>query len=120
MSSFQEVLDQVLNQAQQSTKAQSPVGTQVAPTSSARTNELEDQVARLSLGAEAMWRLLSEHLGFTDKHLLDVIDALDTSDGTKDGHFRPAPVNCFCGAAVNASVESCQFCGAEAERRKVF
>ncbi len=89
-------------------------------TSSSEIRQLQDQVARLQIGTEAMWRLLSEPLGFTDQHLFDVIEALDKSDGTKDGRFMPAPVSCSCGAAINAAAEKCQFCGTETDRRKVF
>lgn len=124
MPTFYEMLTQISNEVTQSVEGKNagkirPQSSSAAADSS-QIRQLQDQVDRLSLGAEAMWRLLSEHLGFTDQHLFDIIAALDMSDGTKDGRFMPAPSNCSCGAAINAAAEQCQFCGAEAERRKVF
>ena len=126
MSTFADVLSQVIeqanaNRADVSSPRTSAMQANTSVTASpSRVAELERQLARVSLGAEAMWRLLSEHLGFTDQHLLDVVKALDASDGVLDGHFRPAPINCSCGAAINSSSESCQFCGEAADRRRVF
>jgi len=85
-----------------------------------RSEDLETEVAKLRLATEAMWNLLAQHLGFTDEHLANVIEALDESDGQKDDRFQPTPETCSCGAKVSAELKKCQYCGSENKRRRMF
>jgi len=88
--------------------------------SNRRTDNLEDEVARLRLACEGMWKLLAEHLGFTDEHLTTVISALDESDGQKDNRFEPNPITCTCGAKVSSNLSACQYCGLENKKQRMF
>lgn len=84
----------------------------------AQSNEidlLEERIDRLTLLNEAMWRLLSEHLGFTDAHLEAKIHELDNADGNVDGRRTARPTRCGnCDSMVHPKHRICQYCGAEA------
>lgn len=84
----------------------------------AQRNEIDllnDRIDRLTLVNEAMWRLLSEHLGFTDAHLVAKIAELDEADGEADDRKTPRPAKCSsCNSMVHPKHRICQYCGAPA------
>ena len=75
-----------------------------------RAEDLDERIDRLLLLTEAMWELLSKHLGFTDH---------------RDGHLdnrvaRPARRCQACESAVPADRPTCQFCGVEVPGSSLF
>jgi hypothetical protein len=78
----------------------------------AGTAELEACLDRTLLVCEAMWTLLRDKLGVTDKELVDRINEVDLSDGKLDGKVRKTPVSCpKCGRTISRKFPQCMYCG---------
>ncbi len=82
--------------------------------------QMQERFDRTVLINEAMWQLLSERVGLTDEQLARRVYELDMSDGLADGRRISQPVECECGAMVNAKSRVCLFCGAAAPARPFF
>lgn len=83
-----------------------------------RRPDADDQTAaveRLTLVFEAVWELASEKLGLTDEDLAAKVAEIDERSGARDGRrASPGPRSCpSCAAAVAATADRCQFCGAD-------
>jgi len=86
-----------------------------------RLDDMEERFDRLLLLTEAMWELLSKHLGFTDEHLVHMVRTLDASDGQIDNRVtRPARPCPQCQAAVPRDRATCQFCGTSVPGSNLF
>lgn len=76
--------------------------------------KIEDRFEKLLLINEAMWELLSQHLGFTDAHLVHKVREIDARSGTVDGRRAVIVRRCSqCDAAIGKGRSTCLFCGHE-------
>jgi hypothetical protein len=67
-----------------------------APSSRARSSEseiaeLQFEVERLRIVAEALWHIVHEKLGLDEKELIRQMTAIDLEDGKLDGRVAPTP-----------------------------
>ena len=70
------------------------------------------QLDRLGLVCRAMWTLLQERTGLTERELLERVTELDLRDGVPDGKYTRPPVDCAkCGSKVSRKFGRCLFCG---------
>ncbi len=77
-----------------------------------RNDNTKQDVDELTLACQAMWELLSEHLGFTDEHLKAKILEIDARDGVVDGKIGAEIVDCpHCGQKVSTMKPNCVYCG---------
>lgn len=91
-------------------RAQRP--TQRTQTSDQRTNQLEERLERLSLVCMAMWSLLQDKAGLTERDLLDRVQALDLIDGVHDGKATRTISKCTaCQRVMSPRHTSCMYCG---------
>ncbi len=82
---------------------------------------LEDKIDTLALVCRAMWTLLEEKCGVTEKDLLARMEKLDLEDGKRDNKRRTPTKKCTrCGRALNARHAVCLYCGAAAEYDSAF
>lgn len=73
--------------------------------------QLEERVGRLTLACTAMWELLRERSGLTDRELLDHIQEVDLRDGRLDGQHKPSGIVCpSCGRNNNQRHVACMYC----------
>jgi len=47
-----------------------------------------------------MWRIVPTAIDLTDEQLLELIAAIDESDGVEDGKHTPKAETCKCGAVI--------------------
>ena len=74
--------------------------------------DIEDRFEKLLIVNEAMWELLSEHLGFTDAHLVHKVREVDGRSGAVDGRRAVVVRRCSqCDAAIGKGRSTCMFCG---------
>ena len=74
--------------------------------------DIEDRFEKLLIVNEAMWELLSEHLGFTDAHLVHKVREVDGRSGAVDGRRAVVVRRCSqCEAAISKGRSRCTFCG---------
>lgn len=72
---------------------------------------LEEQVGRLTLACTAMWTLLRQRVGVTDRELLEAIQEVDLRDGVLDGQYKPPALTCpACGRRNNRRRRTCMYC----------
>jgi hypothetical protein len=70
------------------------------------------QLDKLGLVCQALWTLLQERTGLTERDLLDRVTELDLKDGVLDGRYTKPPVDCpKCGAKMSRTFNRCLFCG---------
>lgn len=70
------------------------------------------QADRLKLVCHALWSLLQERTGLTEKDLIARVMELDLKDGVRDGKYLPPPVDCpKCQAKMCRKFNRCLFCG---------
>jgi hypothetical protein len=74
--------------------------------------ELQHQVQRLSLLNQALWELLQERTGLTDRDLEAKAEEVDLRDGKPDGKISEVAVRCpTCQRVCNSKHEKCLYCG---------
>jgi hypothetical protein len=82
---------------------------------------VDERIDRLVLLCSAMWTLLQDKTGVTDKELAARVTELDLRDGKLDGTIKKPPVRCrSCEAMVSREFNRCLFCGAKYEEGDVF
>lgn len=93
-----------------------PVGGEIARrarTPSRKTRELEGRVDQLTLVCMAMWSILKEKAGVTEKELLARVEQIDLADGKADGKMTVGIVKCTaCGRTLGRRHRKCLYCGA--------
>lgn len=84
-----------------------------ARSSEAEIAELQFEVERLRIIAEALWRIVEEKLGLDEKELIRKITAIDLEDGKLDGRVAPTPPQPCpkCQRALAKNRPRCLFCG---------
>ncbi|MEM1212444.1 MAG: hypothetical protein AAGI68_09125 [Planctomycetota bacterium] len=91
---------------------------------SAATNlrDMEQRLDRLLLVNVALWSLLQEKTGLTERDLMDRVRLLDEMDGRADGKASGPKVSpCHaCGRPVPARRDKCPYCGAVKRRGSAF
>jgi hypothetical protein len=76
---------------------------------------------KLGLVCQAMWSLIQERTGLTERDLLDRVTELDLKDGVLDGKYTKPPVDCpKCGAKMSRKFNRCLFCGEEYSEGSAF
>ena len=76
--------------------------------------QLEDRLDRLVLANMALWSLLQEKMGLTEKDLMDRVQQVDLADGQLDGKARKPLAKCpDCDRVMSPRHKRCLYCGAE-------
>ncbi len=84
-------------------------------------SELRRDVDRLSLACQAMWELLRDQAGITDKDLAAKILEVDGRDGQTDGRIAAVAIDCpACGRKTSPKRDRCIMCGAATARPNAF
>lgn len=72
---------------------------------------LENRVERAALALEALWTIVRDKYGITEKEFIDRVNQLDLTDGTLDGQIRRAPVTCpKCKESLSPHFLHCPYC----------
>ena len=76
---------------------------------------LANEVDRLFLINEAVWELLVEKLGLSEKNIVDKVNEIDLRDGRMDGKLaKEEPAYCpACGRTLLRGKPVCIYCGEE-------
>jgi hypothetical protein len=76
-------------------------------------NPGKDPIERQMIISEAIWELLKEKTGLTDKDLVNKVREIDLRDGVLDGRVRPKPpIACpKCGKKMDKTSSTCIYCG---------
>ncbi len=76
---------------------------------------LEKQLAKVLLINEAMWEMLRDEHGYTDKKLQEKIREVDLRDGVLDNENQPREASTCpsCGRNSPKRNKSCMYCGRE-------
>ena len=73
---------------------------------------LQSQVDRLALAVEALWTILQEATGATDKQLMERITEMDMKDGVRDGKVKRPARDCpKCKRKIPPRSPRCIYCG---------
>jgi hypothetical protein len=73
-----------------------------------------DQIDRLTLINMAVWSLLKDKTGLTEKDLMDRVRQIDLTDGKEDGRVRKQLSKCpKCERTMSPRHSRCMYCGAE-------
>ena len=76
--------------------------------------QLEDRMDRLVLVNMALWSLLQEKMGLTEKDLMDRVQQVDLADGQLDGKARKPLAKCpDCDRVMSPRHKRCLYCGAD-------
>jgi hypothetical protein len=78
------------------------------------TEKLEQQIDKLRLTVEALWRVMQEEHGYSDNDLIKKIAELDMADGKLDGrkNTKSLPTECpKCGRKTSKGNPRCMYCG---------
>lgn len=79
--------------------------------------DLENNVARLSLLNQALWELLRDRLKLSDADLEQMAREIDLRDGVEDGKITNVAVKCpQCGRVSNSKHYKCLYCGLQFEK----
>lgn len=75
--------------------------------------ELQLEVERLRIVAQALWKIVQEKLDLDEKELIRQMTLIDLEDGRLDGRVAPTPpVPCpKCGRILAKNRPRCVFCG---------
>lgn len=74
----------------------------------------EERSDRLLLVNVALWELLQEHVGLTEKMLSKKIEEVDMRDGIKDGKISKQIMTCEnCTRILSNSHRKCIYCGTD-------
>ena len=73
---------------------------------------LAQEIERLLMVSEAMWRLMKEKHGFVDEDLARMVEKVDLQDGKLDGRVaRQPPAKCpRCARFVQRGRQFCIYC----------
>ncbi len=93
--------------------SQRPGGRHVASSSDAEINELKQQIERLLLITEALWRIVKEKNGCDELALIREMTVIDMEDGRLDmGKPPSAPQPCpKCSRVLSRHRPRCLYCG---------
>ena len=80
--------------------------------------EVEARCQRLSLLCEALWTMVRDYGGFTEKELLERVNLIDLEDGKLDGKKKTkGPSACpKCNKAVSPRFTKCIYCSTQMPR----
>jgi hypothetical protein len=82
---------------------------------------LRDAVDRLALINRAMWELLSDRAGVSEKELIARIEEIDQRDGEADDKLARNVRQCAqCQRTLHKRHLACLYCGAKNDARDVF
>lgn len=82
---------------------------------------LEDRLERLSLVCMAMWSLLQDKTGVTEKDLLERVRTLDLMDGVADSKATRSVAKCEkCRRTMSNRHRRCLYCGHEKLAQSAF
>jgi len=110
-----------INEAQQDASAAVGISADTRQRMSQSAVNIDERFERLALLCSAMWSLLQEKEGVTDKELADRVTELDQRDGKLDGKIVKPAVRCrSCEAVVSRKFNRCLFCGEKYEEGDVF
>jgi hypothetical protein len=74
--------------------------------------EVEERFAHLALICRAIFELLQEKTGVTQRELVEKIVAVDLRDGKADSRMTPLPKHCpSCQSMMAPRFNRCLFCG---------
>jgi len=77
-------------------------------------SSVSDRMDRIALVTNAVWELLKERTGASDRDLLAKIEEVDGRDGSKDGKVSSVMKTCLgCSRKISTRNKLCVFCGAE-------
>ena len=72
------------------------------------------RIDRLTLINMAVWSLLKDKTGLTEKDLMDRVRQIDLLDGKEDGKLRKQVSKCpKCGRTMSPRHSRCMYCGAD-------
>jgi hypothetical protein len=75
---------------------------------------LDDKINQLAMVCRAMFELLQQSTGLSDKDLMAKVLEIDLRDGRRDGRMTPTPKRCpKCEAMISPKFGRCLFCGHE-------
>lgn len=81
----------------------------------------EERLEKLALLCMAMWSLMREKTGLTEKDLLERVKQIDLMDGREDGKLKKTVLECrSCGRAMSSRHTRCLYCGAPNLKRSAF
>jgi hypothetical protein len=82
---------------------------------------LQRKVGKLSLGCQALWEMLCERAGLTDKDLVAKMQEIDLRDGVSDGKISRRVVVCpACQRNSSSKRTECVYCGAALPNPNLF
>jgi hypothetical protein len=82
-----------------------------------RVRELEHRVERLALTCNAMWDLLRNQAGITDRQLQEKIQQMDAADGAHARNMLKCP---GCGRQISPRKGKCIYCGTACGNASAF
>lgn len=90
-----------------------PHSTSAESSAQAEINKLQNDVERLLLISEALWKILKEQHGYTNDLLQRRILEIDGADGKIDGHKASSPPRKCpeCSRVVAKNATRCMWCG---------
>ena len=73
---------------------------------------------KLMMITEALWIFIKEQHGFTDEHLVNMVQDIDLRDGKLDGKVskQPNPTCTKCGRRLMGKHPICMYCGTAVDR----
>ncbi len=76
---------------------------------------LQKQITKILLINEAMWELLRDEHGYTDKKLAEKVREIDLRDGVEDNENQPRDATSCpsCGRNSPKRNRNCMYCGRE-------
>ena len=92
--------------------------TRAANQAQTEVEALREDVEKLYMVTEALFRLMQNHHGYTQEDLVAKVQEIDMEDGRLDGRrrsdneVRPCPQ---CGRPMRTSRSQCYYCGATLE-----